>query len=1438
MNLSKRQKTEELRRAEEKVLELYKKEVSLRDQFLKEEAEQRGIEGDQETAQAIKIIRKRERRNREFRFLKGILKRRHEDSVPEVEVPDGCNTLEEMWDRLKNKREDPKEWKTIGGREKVEAILVEWCKLHFGQAAETPLTKGQWEKHLNVLGKENKVREILEGGNSALNIDVRECVEWVDGLRSKNIETTELQVEENDFRRFIQKVRESKSSSPSGRHYGHYKVLDRDPELRTIAFRIMELALRRGVVLQRWKIVHQILLPKDTDGSKIHRFRNITLVEADLMFVMRKVWARDLANRVAKAKGLHQAQYARKGQIAQMSVLNKRLSYDLQLTLREDAFQADNDAANCYDRIVDNVAAIATMRMGLSSRAARFMKETLVSFKHSILIGGQPSERSFSNSLLQRIHGTGQGTGWSPVIWSVVCDVIIEVMETNQPGQVFFNPTKEIKASQTIDAFVDDSNLSVNETGVREYNKKRGTNLSIEEASRQAYQAYERYLFVSGGKLALHKCRFYWITFLRRSKKYIFSLKAPKKFVFGEGFSTRRVRLKQLDASEPHKILGMWVSPTGDQEQQVKEMTGKVEKWGEKMQSWKVPPPLRVLSYRTALWPALKYPLGVCQLETGHVKKIMGPLLPILKWSNYVSEKFSTRLMYTPMMYGGYGVVDIEKANLVEQVKMMLSALRQGDNTGKKLKVLIEYHQLESGVGKSVLEQGGEVDFLLTETWVTKLVRKLRNYGMWIKTRHWVPVEEGMKTLMEIFIEKGKEKDELEKLNLCRMHFNVLWVDDVYGMDGSLCKSAKDLQQSESTLEWPKTPIPKRWETWWWAMLADGLPQRKGALKWKYRESRAKTSPDKKYAVVQGKTYREMETRSRARIFEEVQNMEQGAQGALCPCMVEEAGKGRIKVIDAEVPVEMVSPMEQRRPVWVPWGEQDLNRAMACMEGDAPCCYSDASVDEEVKAVAVWFGQKEGEGVMLTHLVEGLPHDSGRGELAGPVLALRALVWMQERGINVGTVTMKMDNMEVVGICETGGVSKLPSRACSRNADLRLQLDALKEQFDGTLVVEYVAAHQDDARDYEELDFDGQRNADCDMAAGRTVREWRVARNEVGKFQEETVAMLWCRTGGVTEDPYARIIGAEARETVAKRLKMTARTMEKVDWCLHGKALSKIETRYRPGILKQIWEENPCKRKRWRDEGGGDDGCPLCGMRDEPSHFTRCSEVRGMSEWGRIKGNFRAKLNERDTSPLIVAWLMSAVEGEIPTLEEAVPLRYNQLVRAAYAEQASIGWHQLGHGRGTKKLVELQEWWRAAGEGTRRNKRENARETVAQAVAYLLLFRYEKWKLRCEEVVRRVGPEEERRLWEEVEEMKGKEEEMSAVDRDLFRPQNVPRRGDAKERLREWTRSARLSIERRKNCERAEMRDIRGCFERQMDSARRVGEVSERGNMTREKERP
>ena len=81
---------------------------------------------------------------------------------------------------------------------------------------------------------------------------------------------------------------------------------------------------------------------------------------------------------------------------------------------------------------------------------------------------------------------------------------------------------------------------------------------------------------------------------------------------------------------------------------------------------------------------------------------------------------------------------------------------------------------------------------------------------------------------------------------------------------------------------------------------------------------------------------------------------------------------------------------------------------------------------------------------MLTYEVKGLPHVSGREELDGPVLLLRKLVRLQEFAGIVKRVIMGIYNMEVVNILNDKEWRQMPPRACARNVDLRLQMEALK----------------------------------------------------------------------------------------------------------------------------------------------------------------------------------------------------------------------------------------------------------------------------------------------------------------------------------------------------------------------------------------------------------
>ena len=186
---------------------------------------------------------------------------------------------------------------------------------------------------------------------------------------------------------------------------------------------------------------------------------------------------------------------------------------------------------------------------------------------------------------------------------------------------------------------------------------------------------------------------------------------------------------------------------------------------------------------------------------------------PLLKYANYVSGKFSNEILNLPLKYGGYGVYKIHKVMVCEQVKMLLTTLRVDDNTGCKMRSLLEFHQMESGSRKSILEMGEEELFLLTNSWIKKLVISLRRLGLWIRTDHWKP--EGGETVMDCLAKHGETREWTEKMNLCRLRFQILWVGDLYRIDGRLCESSKELGLSNSTLKWPNTPIPKRWENWW-----------------------------------------------------------------------------------------------------------------------------------------------------------------------------------------------------------------------------------------------------------------------------------------------------------------------------------------------------------------------------------------------------------------------------------------------------------------------------------------------------------------------------------------------------------------------------------------------------------------------------------------------
>ena len=77
-----------------------------------------------------------------------------------VMTPKGVKSVQKMWETLKEKREEPKEWDKTYDSNAIDSLISEWCNTHFQQSAETPLTSKQWK---NILENPRHQEEILEG---------------------------------------------------------------------------------------------------------------------------------------------------------------------------------------------------------------------------------------------------------------------------------------------------------------------------------------------------------------------------------------------------------------------------------------------------------------------------------------------------------------------------------------------------------------------------------------------------------------------------------------------------------------------------------------------------------------------------------------------------------------------------------------------------------------------------------------------------------------------------------------------------------------------------------------------------------------------------------------------------------------------------------------------------------------------------------------------------------------------------------------------------------------------------------------------------------------------------------------------------------------------------------------------------------------------------
>jgi hypothetical protein len=245
-------------------------------------------------------------------------------------------------------------------------------------------------------------------------------------IRQEDIVRTEISLE--DLKAKYTSWSESTSTSPSGRHLGHFKALlsrnphpealdgNPNPEHDTflakrghiweVHHQMLNYVLLHGFSYTRWQTVVKCLIEKDLSQPKIHRLRVIQLYENDYNLILAMKW-RTLTFTNETSKTLSSGQYgARPGLTAYDPVYIENLQNEITRVSRRPYVKFSNDATACYDRMIPNLANLASMAFGMDPRICKIQGETLLKAKYKLKTAMRVSDTEYHHMDLFPIYGT------------------------------------------------------------------------------------------------------------------------------------------------------------------------------------------------------------------------------------------------------------------------------------------------------------------------------------------------------------------------------------------------------------------------------------------------------------------------------------------------------------------------------------------------------------------------------------------------------------------------------------------------------------------------------------------------------------------------------------------------------------------------------------------------------------------------------------------------------------------------------------------------------------------------------------------------------------------------------------------------------------------------------------------------------------------------
>ncbi len=358
-------------------------------------------------------------------------------------------------------------WKSITNPDNIALHVCAANHRQYHQAHITPFASEPLLSYFGYCGNKPGADALLAGQlppSTILDSLLPETKQILTTLAQPGLTTPELpsSISTQEFKALYKILPEAISSSPSGRHLGHYKVASSCDPLAEFHAKMMSIPYLAGFSPQRRHQVVDIILEKNPGDPKIHRLRIIALQESDFNQSNRLLITRPLMHHLEDNTLIPSImQYgSRPGRHCHSAILNKQLTFEIIRQTKATAAFIENDVIGCYDRMVNPILILYLWRLGTNAQIAESLALTWENTVHRIKTKYGVSTECYTNTDNDLLYGPGQGSTWGPFLWLLYFILIATSIKSTTP-RLHHRSVNDtfINLHHLGDSFVDDTAL-------------------------------------------------------------------------------------------------------------------------------------------------------------------------------------------------------------------------------------------------------------------------------------------------------------------------------------------------------------------------------------------------------------------------------------------------------------------------------------------------------------------------------------------------------------------------------------------------------------------------------------------------------------------------------------------------------------------------------------------------------------------------------------------------------------------------------------------------------------------------------------------------------------------------------------------------------------------------------------------------------------------